>query len=277
MRRNLWAILTLLTLVGATGAAATDLKQNRDLDEGITSIALNGRVHSRVVLPAGYADSSRRYPVVYFLHGLPADAKAYRGNGWLIGALERAGPAILVFPQGARDNDTDAEYLNWGSGREWETYVAVEVPRYIDTHFRTIRSRAGRAIVGVSAGGYGATILGLHHLASFAVVESWSGYFHPTDPTGTQPLARGPEANAHTLILTLRASQQRRPTYFAFYVGHDDSRFLPENVQFDRELTAAHVSHVFEVYRGAHETSLWAAHAQGWLGLALAHLAKPTA
>jgi len=48
-------------------------------------------------------------------------------------------------------------------------------------------------------------------------------------------------------------------------------------VQFDRELSAAHVRHVFEVYHGAHQTSLWALHAQGWLGLALAHLAKPTA
>jgi len=195
----------------------------------------------------------------------------------VISALEHAGPAILVFPQGARDGDTDPEYLNWGSGREWETYVAQELPHYIDKHFRTIESRAGRAIVGVSAGGYGAAILGLHHLGSFAVVESWSGYFHPTDPTGTQPLARGVTANARTWIAALRASQQQRPTFFAFYVGRGDKRFLPENVQFDQELTAAHVEHVFEVYRGAHQTSLWTAHAQAWLSLALAHLAKPTA
>ena len=180
---------------------------------------------------------------------------AYRGNAWLISALERAGPAILVFPQGARDDDTDPEYLNWGAGREWETYVAEEVPHYIDAHFRTIRSRMGRAIVGVSAGGYGATILGLHHLGSFAVVESWSGYFHPTDPTGTQPLARGAAANAHTLIGDLRASQKRQPTFFAFYVGRGDNRFRAENIQFDGELTSAGVRHVFEVYRGAHQTA----------------------
>lgn len=277
MKRYFLPILVALALVSATGATAAALKASRDLDEGITSVALNGRVHARVILPADYADGHRRYPVVYFLHGLPADAHAYRGNGWLINALERAGPAILVFPQGARDRDTDPEYLNWGSGREWETYVAQEVPRYIDKHFRTIPFRAGRAIVGVSAGGYGATILGLHHLESFAVVESWSGYFHPTDPTGTQPLAREPAANAHTLINALRSSQRRQPTFLAFYVGRDDSRFLPENVQFDRELTAAHVRHVFEVYSGAHETSLWASHARAWLGLALAQLAKPTA
>src|SRR5471030_139850 len=275
--RRVHAILALVVLTSVAGAAAAVLKQNRDLDERITSVALNERVHARVVLPAGYADGKRHYPVVYFLHGLPADAKAYRGNDWLIGALAHMGPAILVIPQGARDNDTDAEYLNWGSGREWETYVAEEVPHYIDTHFRTIRSRAGRAIVGVSAGGYGATILGLHHLGSFAVVESWSGYFHPTDPTGSRPLARGPAANAHTLIHALRSSLERKPTFFAFYVGRGDQRFLAENVRFDRELTSSRVRHVFEVYRGAHQTSLWTSHAQDWLGLALAHLAKPTA
>jgi S-formylglutathione hydrolase FrmB len=275
--RRVRVILVVLVLAAVAGASVAVLKQNRDLDEGITSVALKGRVHARVVLPAGYADGNRRYPVIYFLHGLPATAKAYRGNSWVITALAKAGPAILVIPQGARDSDTDPEYLNWGSGRDWETYVSEEVPRYIDAHFRTIRSRSGRALVGVSAGGYGATILGLHHLRSFSVIESWSGYFHPTDPTGTAPLARGPAADAHTLIGALRSSQAARPTYLAFYIGRGDTRFLPENRQFDRELTSAHVRHVFEVYRGAHETSLWASHARTWLALALAQLAKPTA
>src|SRR5690349_8412002 len=35
-------------------------------------------------------------------------------------------------PQGARVGDRDPEYLNWGAGRNWETYVATEVPRYVD-------------------------------------------------------------------------------------------------------------------------------------------------
>jgi S-formylglutathione hydrolase FrmB len=273
--RSVLVITVAVALVGATGVVAARLTETRDLDEGIVSVALKGRVHARVVLPPGYGDTIKRYPVIYFLHGLPAGGKSYLGNGWLISALERTGPAILVFPQGARDTDTDPEYLNWGSGREWETYVAEEVPRYIDAHFRTIRSRTGRAIIGLSAGGYGATILGLHHLGSFAVVESWSGYFHPTDPTGTRALARGPATNAHTLIADLHSSQKHQPTYFAFYVGRGDNRFRAENVQFDRELSNAGVRHVFELYRGSHQTTLWSAHASAWLGLALAHLAKP--
>ncbi|MCW2966017.1 MAG: Enterochelin esterase-related enzyme [Actinomycetia bacterium] len=270
MRRSSWrAAIALAALAFAAAAAASLSHQSRDLDERITSVALNGDVHARVILPASYDDlPHRRFPVIYFLHGLPADASAYRGNTWLANAMANVGPAILVLPQGSRAGDTDPEYLNWGSGRNWENYIARELPSYIDAHFRTIRSRTGRAIVGLSAGGYGATIVGLHHSGTFSVIESWSGYFHPTDPTGTQPLHRGPAANAHNLFSGLKGTS----TFFAFYVGRSDSRFLAENEQASRELVAARVPHVFEVYAGAHETALWQAHAVAWLRLALRHL-----
>lgn len=229
-----------------------------------------------MILPPDYATSGKRYPVVYFLHGLPASARSYRGNTWVIDALEQAGPAILVIPQGARGDDDDPEYLNWGAGRNWETYVAEELPAYVDAHFRTIRSRVGRAIVGLSAGGYGATILGLHHLGRFSVIESWSGYFHPTDPTGTAALLRGPVASAHSFIGRIRLDERKRPTLLAFYVGRGDVRFRAENVRFDAELRAADVPHRFALYPGGHRTSLWRAHAVAWLRLALRHLAVPS-
>lgn len=268
-------MIVWLAAVVATAAFAALKKQGADLDEPIQSVALGGEAHALVMLPAGYETSGKRYPVVYFLHGLPAGASTYRGSVWLAAALERVGPAILVMPQGARDSDTDPEYLNWGAGRNWETFIANEVPEVIDKRFRTIRSRAGRALIGISAGGYGATILGLHHLGRFSVIESWSGYFHATDPTGTKPLALGPSASAHNLIPVLKADERRRPTFVGFYVGDGDPLFLAENRQFDRELTAAHVKHLFAVYSGGHTTALWQAHARVWLGLALSHLAKP--
>jgi S-formylglutathione hydrolase FrmB len=268
-------LIALVVLAAAAAAGAAILHESRDLDERIRSVALNGTVHARVVLPPGYSDSARRYPVVYFLHGLPANAAAYRGNHWLIDDLERAGPAILVIPQGARVGDRDPEYLNWGVGRNWETYVATEVPRYVDAHFRTIRSRSARAIVGVSAGGYGAMILGLHHLAEFSVIESWSGYFHPTDPTGTVSLPREPAASARNLVGDLRSDERQEPTFIGFYVGRGDARFRSDNVRFDVELNAARVAHTFALYPGAHSTSLWNAHGTAWLGLALRHLSSP--
>jgi enterochelin esterase-like enzyme len=235
-----------------------------------------------VLLPAGYANSHARYPVVYFLHGLPTSSQAYRNVGFLkqaLASLRRQ--AILVAPQGARDNDRDPEYLDWGPGRNWERAVSQELPAYVDAHFRTIPDRRARALVGLSAGGYGAVALAFHHLESFGVVESWSGYFHPTDPSGTKTLdlgsaQRNRRANLHNAVDGLRDAFRAQPTFFGFYVGRGDARFRAENLELHRELLAAGIPHVFRLYAGAHGQRVWSAHARRWLGLALAHLTPAT-
>jgi S-formylglutathione hydrolase FrmB len=245
------------------------------------SPAVEGRLELAVYLPADYATNRRRYPVVYFLHGLPAAPTSYQGADFLARALIASRrQAIIVAPQGARDNDSDPEYLDWGPGRNWETAITRDVVGYVDSHFRTIRGRQGRAIVGLSAGGYGAVMVALHHLEAFSVVESWSGYFHPTDPTGVQALDLGSasanaNASAHAFVGKLRRGFARRPTFFAFYVGRGDSRFRAENRRFDRELTAAGVRHLFRLYPGGHQQAVWSAHAKAWLGVAVDHLARP--
>ncbi len=238
-------------------------------------------MHYFVHLPAGYATSGLRYPVIYFLHGLPADATAYQSLTWVATALDQTGrQAILVVPQGASASKSDPEYHDWGPGENWETALAVDLPAYIDAHYRTIATRTGRAIVGVSAGGYGATILGVHHLPAFAAIESWSGYFRPTDPTGEETLELGSRADndyasVHALAAGLRKQFRRHATFLAFYVGRADTTFVADNTRLHRELTRAGVAHTFGVYPGAHTTSLWAAHAAGWLDMALDHLSSP--
>lgn len=246
-----------------------------ELDTQMSSVALGASIHALVVLPEGYSTSGKRYPVVYFLHGLPARPSSYLGNAWLAEVAARVGPSIIVEPQGARDADTDAEYLDWGPNRNWSTYVTHELPQYVDAHFRTIRSRSGRAIVGVSAGGYGAAMLGLNDLDEFSVIESWSGYFHATDPSGTKAITAPASANVHTLLAHLAADQRHRPTFLGFYIGKADSRFLVENEKFADELTQAGIRHTFAIYDGAHEAALWRRQAERWLRLALAHLLRP--
>ena len=271
--------LTLAALV-VTGRAHTRSELTLKVERTIYSPAVAGRLRLAVYLPAGYASGSRRYPVVYFLHGLPAAASSYRGADFLARALAASGRrAIIVAPQGARDNDSDPEYLDWGAGRNWETAITHDVVTYIDSRLRTIKARKGRAIVGLSAGGYGAVMLALHHLPAFSVVESWSGYFHPTDPAGENALDLGTEranANANAFVRSLRRGFQRRPTFFAFYVGRGDARFREENRLFHRELTAVGVPHLFRIYPGGHEQSVWSAHARAWLAVAVDHLARPT-
>ena len=249
------------------------------VDVGFGSDALRDEIGLRIYLPPDYSTTTKRYPVIYFLHGLPASSVAYRNTDFLRRAMTTVGrDAIVVAIQGARDGEPDTEYLDSGLGRNWETAVAVEVPRFVDRRFRTIPSRRGRAIVGVSAGGYGAMLLGLHHLGAFSAIESWSGYFHPTDPTGSVGLDLGSptknaRASAHSFIAGLRPTFVRNATFLAFYVGTADSRFRAENKQFDRKLAAAHVPHLFRMFAGGHVQSLWTRHAAAWLGLALDHLA----
>ena len=287
MRRVGWGLL-LVALIAAGAVAQAALKSERSEGKpsmrlvSFASKAVRGRVHLVVLLPPGYGNSGRRYPVIYFLHGLPASSTAYRNVGFLSNALTglRA-QAILVAPQGARDNDTDPEYLDWGPGRNWEQAVSRELPAYVDSHYRTIPNRRARALVGLSAGGYGAVSLALHHLDDFGVVESWSGYFHPTNPTGTTALdlgatSRNRRANLHNAINMLREAFRTSPTFFAFYVGRGDARFRAENLELHRELAAAGVPHIFGLYPGAHGSRIWNTHARAWLRLALQHLTPAT-
>jgi putative tributyrin esterase len=286
LKHAAWGLL-LVALIAAGAVAKAALEPGRPTGPtaqlaSFQSRAVRGRVRLVVLLPAGYERGDRRYPVVYFLHGLPASSQAYRNVGFLqraLASLRRQ--AILVAPQGARDHDTDPEYLDWGPGRNWERAVSQELPAYVDAHFRTIPDRRARALVGLSAGGYGAVALAFHHLENFGVVESWSGYFHPTDPSGTKTLdlgsaRRNRRANLHKAVAGLRHAFRVHPTFFGFYVGRGDARFRAENLALHRELVSARIPHVFELYPGAHGQRVWSAHARAWLGLALAHLTPAT-
>jgi len=280
-------IAAVIAVLGVAAAIATELALSSSSslkgtvrEDSFHSRALRGPLRFAVYLPPGYR-SGGRYPIVYYLHGLPATERSYLGFGFVPATLERLGlRAIVIAPQGARNGDTDPEYLDWHPGRNWETAIADELPAYVDAHYRTIRARDGRALIGVSAGGYGAFLLALHHLSDFAVVESWSGYFHPTDPSGTKALQLGSSAantraSAHALVGDLRTAVLHLPTLLAFYVGTTDSRFRAENVRLDRELTAAGVPHVFRLYTGGHSQDLWQHEAATWLKLAVERLARP--
>jgi enterochelin esterase-like enzyme len=116
------------------------------------------------------------------------------------------------------------------------------------------------------------------HLPLFAAVESWSGYFHPTDPTGTQALDLGSKERNESVNVhrqALEAQLDKRPLYIAFYVGKSDPLFVSENEQLNQELSAAGVQHVFRIYPGGHSQALWSAEAASWLSMALNHLAAP--
>jgi enterochelin esterase-like enzyme len=254
------------------------------IDGSFHSPAVNGTLHYAIALPPGYDTSGKRYSVIYFLHGLPANENAYKGIGGYADSLAKSGlSAIVVGAQGARPGDTDPEWHNWGPGRDWETATESELVGYIDHHYRTIARRSGRAIVGVSAGGYGATLIAIHHPETYQVVESWSGYFVLTTPEGKPQDLGSPEANAaasaHFAVPTLAADfRPYGETFFGFYIGTKDPYpgFVEDNERLDRELTEAGIPHVFELYEGAHDSAFWREHQDQWLAGAVERLDPPS-
>lgn len=239
-----------------------------------SSPSLGGTLPALVYLPAGYRSSSRRYRVIYFLHGLPAGPSSYMANSFVAAALAGSGRrAIVVAPQGARDRDDDREYLDWDAYEDWPSAISQDLTHCIDRRFRTVSTRFGRALVGLSAGGYGALNIGLRALREFGAVESWSGYTAATDPSGHHVLNLGSsKANAAARVPSgpgLRAEVTAWPSLIAFYVGAQDSRFVGMNRQLDASLTRNGIKHVFRIYPGGHSAALWHSQAPHWLGMAL--------
>jgi enterochelin esterase-like enzyme len=248
------------------------------------SKAVKGTLHYEIALPPGYGTSGKRYPVVYFLHGLPANARTYDNIGAYAASLAATRhSAILVGAQGARKGDADPEWHDWGPGRNWETATQSELVSWIDRHYRTLAKRSGRAIIGASAGGYGATLIAIHHPETYQVIESWSGYFVLTTPEGEPAKLESKEAadyaSAHASVPQLE--QRFAPygqTFFGFYTGTKDPYpgFVKDNVRLSRELRAAGIPHVFKLYEGAHNSAFWAKHQDEWLGSAVERLDPPS-
>jgi enterochelin esterase-like enzyme len=287
VRRVALAIAALLLLAGCSEMKLDPAprthhptQQPRIVYGSYNSHAVHGTLHYAVALPPGYATSHRRYPVIYVLHGLPASPTAYRGVGGYADSLAATGhSAIVVGAQGARPGDTDPEWHNWGPGRNWETATQSELVSLIDSHYRTIARRSARGIIGVSAGGYGATLIAMHHPATYSVIESWSGYFILTDPDGNPRDLGSPAANAdasaHAHVPELGNRFRRYgKTFFAFYTGNQDPYpgFVQDNKELDAELVEAHVPHIFRIYKGAHNGAFWRQHEDVWLANAVERL-----
>jgi enterochelin esterase-like enzyme len=247
------------------------------VEHTFTSTAVRGTLRYRVYLPTGYRTSAARYPVVYLLGGLPSTGANFRdGRLRLLGtSAERAGhPAVVVSVQASRARDTDPEYHDWGPGRNWETAIGSELVRTIDANFRTIADRRARGLIGVSAGGYGAAIIAVHRWRTFSVAQAWSGYFHPTNPSGTARLSVGSAhadrlASVHHYVPWLARTRAVR---LEFYVGDRDPDFVPDNRALHRQLSAAGVPHRFAIFHGGHTGKLWNSKTAVWTGRLVARL-----
>lgn len=169
--------LLVLTFVAAhdSAFAQPEAKRARLREESFQSAALGRSMKYRVLVPQDYDASDRRYPVLYLLHGLTGDYKDWTTRTNLAEYTRTTG-LIVVMPDGENQWYTNAAE---GSAR-FEDYIATDLPADVVQKYRTVNSRYGRAIAGLSMGGYGALKLGLKRPAQFAVTGSFSGAFAVT-------------------------------------------------------------------------------------------------
>ncbi|SDY45843.1 Enterochelin esterase [Amycolatopsis xylanica] len=134
-----------------------------------------------VLLPPGYFDpenANRRYPVVYLVHGYPfGGPRDWLTSGDAPGSLDSLGKAKLISPMivvsvdmTAGQPSQDWEGLNIPGGPQLENYLANTVVPAIDQRYRTVNDRSGRALGGMSGGGFAALNIGLHHVQQFGTL-----------------------------------------------------------------------------------------------------------
>jgi S-formylglutathione hydrolase FrmB len=163
-------VLMMLLVTAVTMAQSPELKTVE-----FASPSVDRTLKYNILLPRSYASSSQRYPVLYLLHGLTQN---YTVWGLQNGAPFYAGfysDLIVVMIDGG-----NSWYVNWTASEEgqknnWEDSFIKDVISHVDWNYRTIMRREGRAVTGLSMGGYGAITVGLRHPDLFISIGSTSG------------------------------------------------------------------------------------------------------
>jgi len=150
----------------------------------IASSILGRSLRVCVALPADYqTETSKRYPVLYYLHGLFENETSWseRGGQQALDDLlnqNQVGKFLVVLPDGGR-----TFYINSMDGHErYEDFFIQELVPAIDRKYRTIPNAAARGISGSSMGGYGALHLAMRHSDVFGAASAHSAALLPKFP-----------------------------------------------------------------------------------------------
>lgn len=256
-------LLLLLNGVSAPGQTVSRIPKLLVKDAVFRSASLHREMHYRVLLPENY-EAGGRFPVLYLLHGLYGDYKNWDTMTGLENYAKNA-RLIIVMP----DAD-DSWYTNSASAPadRFEDYIIKDFISEIDEKFRSIRDRHGRAIAGLSMGGYASVKFGLKYPQLFAFAGSLSGALNAAqDLDKLRPEFRakllevfgdeGSPTRAQNDIFTLVSAPHPNPyPYFYVACGTSDS-FLETNRAFAQQLSSRNLSYEYHEIPGGHTWEYW--------------------
>ena len=139
------------------------------------SPAVDRRMKFDIVLPEGYYQSDARYPVLYLLHGYMQNYTVWGRNLAAAFYARNLNDLIVVLPDAGNSWFINYASSDDGQTNNWEDHIVIDVLAYVDKNYRTEARREGRAIAGLSMGGFGAYSMGLRNSELFVSIGSTSG------------------------------------------------------------------------------------------------------
>ncbi|MCX6897212.1 MAG: alpha/beta hydrolase-fold protein [Verrucomicrobia bacterium] len=232
------------------------------------SKVLDREVSYLVWLPPGYEQEKKRYPVIYWLHGMGGNQRG--GATMFVPHVEAAikegvlPPVIVVLVNGM----VKSFYCDSTDGKcPMESVIIKDLIPHVDETYRTIAKREGRVIEGYSMGGYGAGHLGFKYPELFGTVVINAGAL--MDPSLTNIPREGPmfgvfgADNARRVaehpreLARKNADKLRDKTRIRIGCGSLDN-LLPRNQDLHEVLTKLGIKHEYEVVPDvAHESQLY--------------------
>jgi putative tributyrin esterase len=228
-------------------------------DQSFFSPALGRQMPHRVFLPPEYAArSGQRYPVLYLLHGMGGRYDEWSGYGVeevanMLLADKALGHLIIVAPQGGL-----GYWTNQQGGVQWADYVARDLVAHVDTVYRTVAKREGRAIGGLSMGAHGALQIALNNPQTFGVVGAHSPSIR-SEEAAPAFFGRGAAFAQRDPISLVRDSDLRTPPRIWIDAGKDDP-WLPGAEALHQALAEKGWAHEWHVYPGEHDGWYWGDH-----------------
>src|SRR5579872_3327757 len=270
--------LLILAVIPAAGQSRIDCS-------ALESNALKRPVRYCVYIPPGYDASAkdrpaRRYPVLYFLHGLGDNEQTlFNSGGWtLVDDLRKQhniGDFLIVAPDGRR-----SFYINSadGSVRYSDFFLQEFMPR-IESKYH-IRGRADRAISGISMGGYGALRFAFAHPELFSAVSAQSAALMIQSPREIDAASQsgaplmgvlGPVYGVpinvrhwdenNPLLLAKKNAEGLRKMAIYFNCGQDDNYGFEEGAEaLHKVLQQENIKHEYHLFPGDHSITYFLSH-----------------
>jgi putative tributyrin esterase len=257
-----------------TSTATQSASTNRVEYGSLQSASIGKELKFAVQFPPSYdSDTRRRYPVLYFLHGLNGNERDFE-NRKVAAAISKMreegkiGEFIIVAPAGE-----NSFYLNAKNGLRYEDAIIKDLIPYIEKTYRVIGTPAARSIQGLSMGGWGALYLAFKHPEMFSTVTAHCAALVaelPRPQGGDQRsmfMARlvgrifgdPPDeeyfraANPVFVVEQNMAAIKKSGIKIYFDCGEQDRLgFQEPNKAFDEKLTKLGLAHEFHMYPGGH-------------------------